>query len=1303
MKRITSIILMIAMLMSMVVFAEEIVPEDINNLASSVTKIAVVISNNPDANSKSRNVYNGNSTEIYLPQNETVTLAVSFEGITMDGYKAVYEDNGNYVEFGNFTSLSIENENQYADKRMDVYLQNTSDNSVARVGSLTIYSFRDKLGHLTVNNPDGTTPYNGRVNYTVLDGFTTLYNYSTEAIDGNMVFFLPENAASKSISIVAYPEKSDYANTQVTPLTISDDAGVRYSCGKVSFQTPVTTITMKDGSGNNVNNLMVAYIVDDTNGTNVRIGTYPNDKLHLASLGDLYNSNANVFVSRFVSGGIEDLKTESVGFATPSNLEWTLAIGGDSGDGGTPAEKQLYEKVASVTPVSKTGEEVTPGSKFYTCETKRTLYLPVPIGTEATTKLELVFKDENGDILDLGDTVVDMRFRDGHASEPVYNKETNEITVYPVSGGYADQFWGDIYFDENEVSVKLHIVVYKGKLGELNVSSPEGTYEGDVNYLVGYKGSNNSGGSNTNAYAYNGILPIPVMNNLMNVEYAYVLLWPGQKVNGKVYANAEYKDFTNVMGNSELIFDMGSAIFQEARYTATVVDESDAPWDDLVFGVQSNYSGQEYNIFEASVHSIGGVGNIAAFASFGADFSNSLTIKFFQYNSPEKIDKVVDITDVKTETVVYTADPLRIQGDILTPQGEKIPVGDGRDVHITIDDLTENSDAETIQYNINTGSYETSELVNNHKYRIQISPDMGDFDDLYLTDAPWIELTYRETPDTYDDGVNEFGEAFSYTVDENGLITLDIKVTEAFLKGQVLLGGVGTTDHIDVQLMKDGQVIADASTHTSTVPGDSVNKSGVFVMGGEIVADGDYQLVIGEPKTSLQHAGTTIDITLPMTDLKAIELPENKVYGKMVVLSEHEAKYENKFRRTYVNIYNEYGEYITNGRVREDGLFGVSSLETGRYYAQAFVTPYAELAEDYASSERVAFVVDNSGQSNFDVPLIRKIATGNVTLPNSQPLVKGWVLVYDASGDMVYSASTDDNGNYVLAALPDGNYKVKALGDDTYYDSPMNSFVISNDSINNESALDLTLTNVQVTGTLTKNDASNVDVIVYDENKNFVTSVKTSAETYNLGGLLSGNYYIQAVPNASASDTSSEMIEFEYSSSEMTQDITLGTSDVSGTVKLPNGDVQQNGWVKLFKDGLVIATSQVHTDGSFKFGNLEEGVTYQVQADATKGYYESEKIDVTKDMTGIEIVLRSEASIKGSISLNNKLLDLQKIYVYKDKSPIATMTTNAFGEFSVCDLESGTYEFVVVVDGQSYVFTKTYSGTEVDAGQVSLR
>ncbi|WP_240839267.1 carboxypeptidase-like regulatory domain-containing protein [Acidaminobacter sp. JC074] len=1309
MKKILSLILLITTLMSTFVYANEVEQTDVNALVGSINKIHVVISGNDSANERSRNEYSNKYTSIYLPQKETVDLAVTFEGIEMDGYQAVYKDGEEYKTFGSFTTETIADDRHYADKRMDVYIQKVSDSSVARVGQLVVYSFRDKLGHVAVKDADGQD-YDGRVNYTLLDGDDTLYNYSSEAIGGNMVVFLPEGAATNdTLSIIAYPERSDFANTQVTSLSPTVENDVRYRCGEISFQTPETTVTLKDDQGNNVSNISVRASVGKLNASGVTISTYPDDKLHLASFGSDYFAGVHISIYQFASGNMNHLKTGDVSIGSDDVL-WTLdgaddgnQDNGDQNNGGdnTPTEKQLHEKVASITPIITTNDQPTPGSKFYTSDRKRSLYISVPEGSNATSKLELEFRDENGDILDIGDAVIDIRFNDGHASEPSYNKDTKELTVYPVSGGYADQFGGNVFFDDNHVPVGLHIVVYKGKLGELQVSSPDGLYEGNVNYLVGYKGDKGQSGSNTNAHAYNGILPIPVMNGLLDVEYAFVLLWPGEKVNDKVYANAEYKDFTNIMGNSELIFDMGSADFQEPEYTATVVNEDGSGWNQLVFGVESAYQGQNANIIGAEASSISAVGNVAAFASFGEDFSNTFELKYFQYNKPEKINMTVDISTAEDETVEYVEGETKLQGNMLKPDGNPIPNGQGRDVHVKIEEITENSRVEIANYVINTGSYKTSDLVDGKKYRIDIHPDPGDFDDLFLTAAPWVELIYHDTPGDYQ-GIDEFGETVNYTVDQNGLITLDIKMTEAFLKGQVLLGGVATTDHINVTLMKGDEVVVRASTYSSTVPGTPVNKSGVFVMGGIKVEDGDYKLIIGEPETSLQYAGTVVDITLPHADFMEIELPKNKVYGKMVVLAEHQAKYENKFRRTYVNIYNEFGEYVTNGRVREDGLFGVSDLDTGRYYAQAFVTPYAELAADYASSERVAFVVDDSGQSNFDVPLIRKIARGNVTLANGQPLVKGWVLVYDASGDMVYSASTDDSGNYVLAALADGAYKVKALGEGGDFDSPMSTFTITNDSVNNENALDLRLTQAQVTGSIQKDDAMSIDVIVYDDNKQFVTVVKAEDTSFSLGGLLSGKYYIQAVPNASASDTSSEMVEFDYAGNPLTQDLALGTSDLTGTVKLPDGNVLEKGWVKLYKDGLVIATSQISTEGTFKFGNLEDGVTYQVQVDNTKGYYKSEKLDVIKGTNDVEILLRNQASVKGIINLNGKVLDLQKVFIYKDKNPVTTVMTNAFGEFSVCDLEEGTYEFVVVVDEKAYVFTKTYSGSEVNAGTVSL-
>ncbi len=142
----------------------------------------------------------------------------------------------------------------------------------------------------------------------------------------------------------------------------------------------------------------------------------------------------------------------------------------------------------------------------------------------------------------------------------------------------------------------------------------------------------------------------------------------------------------------------------------------------------------------------------------------------------------------------------------------------------------------------------------------------------------------------------------------------------------------------------------------------------------------------------------------------------------------------------------------------------------------------------------------------------------------------------------------------------------------------------------------------------------------------------------------------------------------------------------------------------MYFEGKVVASAKVN-NGTFKFGNLEVGKTYEVKADGsdTPFYTSDAKSVVISD--SVELQLTTNASIVGKIINNSDAVEGYEVYLYNaSKEAVAAVRTNAFGEYSFSGLEAGNYSVVVPsLSGDATEKLVNYADVEINLNTIDIK
>lgn len=234
-----------------------------------------------------------------------------------------------------------------------------------------------------------------------------------------------------------------------------------------------------------------------------------------------------------------------------------------------------------------------------------------------------------------------------------------------------------------------------------------------------------------------------------------------------------------------------------------------------------------------------------------------------------------------------------------------------------------------------------------------------------------------------------------------------------------------------------------------------------------------------------------------------------------------------------VNIYDSSGDWISYGYTDGSGHYNIGGLTDGTYYAltYAYDTYIDELydniiCEPYCDPVNgTPIVLIGSATVDFALESGGSIS-GTITDSNtSAPIPNTYVSIYDSNGSWVTYGYSDSSGNYTATGPLAGDYYATTYNYDNYVDELYDDHLcepncneLTGDPITvtpgqNTSAINFALSpGGVIAGTITDSATSNPvesTIYVYDSSGNlFAYGYTDVSGNYQVGGLLTGNYFV---------------------------------------------------------------------------------------------------------------------------------------------------------------------------------------------------
>lgn len=234
-----------------------------------------------------------------------------------------------------------------------------------------------------------------------------------------------------------------------------------------------------------------------------------------------------------------------------------------------------------------------------------------------------------------------------------------------------------------------------------------------------------------------------------------------------------------------------------------------------------------------------------------------------------------------------------------------------------------------------------------------------------------------------------------------------------------------------------------------------------------------------------------------------------------------------------VNIYDSAGDWISYGYTDASGNYSVGGLTDGTYYARTYgYDTYIDELYDNIICEPFCNPVngtpiDLNGSATVDFALKPGGSiSGTITDSNtSAPIPNTYVNIFDSNGSWVTYGYSDSSGNYTVTGPLVGDYYatsynyvnyVDELYDDHICEPSCNELTGDPITVNagqNTAAIDFALSpGGIISGTITDSATSNpVESIiyVYDSSGNlFAYGYTDGSGNYEVGGLVTGNYFV---------------------------------------------------------------------------------------------------------------------------------------------------------------------------------------------------
>ncbi|HWQ96078.1 MAG TPA: S-layer protein domain-containing protein [Candidatus Methylomirabilis sp.] len=269
------------------------------------------------------------------------------------------------------------------------------------------------------------------------------------------------------------------------------------------------------------------------------------------------------------------------------------------------------------------------------------------------------------------------------------------------------------------------------------------------------------------------------------------------------------------------------------------------------------------------------------------------------------------------------------------------------------------------------------------------------------------------------------------------------------------------------------------------------------------------------------------------------------------------------------------------------GRYRLEGLSSGNYII-SISPPYG--INLISNSTIVHVSMDETVTANI-VLQTGSIITGSVTSYNGTPVANAYVY---ASGPGYGSASTDINGNYVIAGLPAGNYLVgvsplygsNLVSNSTAVHVPMDETVTANIILQ---------TGGIITGRITALNGTPVaNAYVYTSDPGYGSAFTDINGNYRISGLPAGDYLISVSPPY-GSDLTGNSTNVSISPGEIvTTNIILQTGGIIiGSVTSFNGTAVANAYVSASGPGYGSTSTDIN--GNYRISGLPAG-DYSVYA-----------------------------------------------------------------------------------------------------------
>lgn len=1042
----------------------------------------------------------------------------------------------------------------------------------------------------------------------------------------------------------------------------------------VDLTQVVTTPTVKSDYQNWIN-LNEIFSYEDKNGHPVYLNNLNGGTYTITQNGQDVTQNLDrTFINVSSYSGPVTFKLSVPDLGIDVSREVNILSSG----GGNPPANTSYDdyEVSLLNPVNHSPVE----GVFTTYDGSRNqIYVYMPENTEAILDIKGVKDDAS-----LSE-ILSVDFQSEGVSAHQYDTETKVFSAGGVQGGYNDWKFGYIQDGAN-----VQVVIYSGMLGKLKLENVDSTeevpkyFEGNVEYLTYYQFSDQDGsGSMSGGVVHEGTFLLPIQTEMVGVDYFCIVVSPEKGNSDIPQANTPFIEVSEKLGTiTDGFIDLGTAKFQTPTLTGEVYNKNGEAQNTIMPYVTNQYTGSAYEMYNtyfvlASWPNAQNVKNSFYMAPLGEGFVDEiqLEIKTFD-NSMKPISKTVDVNsglnrfDEEKDQVMIT---------MLAPDGQPMIEGNGLDRHIYL----------THEYNsreVYVGSESSTTLAGleeGETYSIYLTPDAGDFNHVKYWQSKTYTFTYTSTPGNYDaEAADETKQ--NYTVDQDGIMHLPLRLEYAQVYGQVFMNGApyqGGAIRIEVYDIETGEYICgDYAISSGGYNGQPV-MYGSINFGTDRILNGNYKVVVGDPRDTVYYSGTTRIVNFPLIEPLHIELPKSKVFGRVTLSEADEILYSDNISRVYVNLFDATGQFIRNALVRRDGVFSVGELADGKYFAKVFVSPFSTLSENYVSSKMKIFTVDqNSAEPiNFNVPLVSVIGSGSVVTSTGAPASEVWVRIYDEMNREVEAVKTNSNGVFKVPTLSDGNYKAKAFNLNGDKDSRFEVFKVLNGSV---VELDtLSLTTPQLMGSIKDEEGnliSDVNALVFDAHKNLISSTYVTNGYYDFGGLDTGTYYLQVRNNDQSTFVDTALLSFSYTTGEIIKDVVLKRVQTIGTVLKPDASPAASGWVHIFDGAEYLKSVPVDGEGRFYLEAFDEGLDISLEAEDSSGnYMPSEKTPLSTEAP-LTLTLRNQSGLVATLMYNGEPLANALYYLYDAAGkPIYQTRTNAFGELVMNDLPLGNYTVVV--------------------------